>query len=385
MPWKRTDVMEQRIRFVAQALRDPVNFSELCRGYGVARSTGYRWVKRYLEVGHFYRLSERSRRPHHSPLKTPEAIEARVVALRCRHGWGARKLQVLLQAEEVNLSEITLNRIIKRNGLLREKDCHRPATRRFERAQPNELWQMDFKGQYRTRTGECYPLSILDDHSRFAVGLYALAHPRALAVHRCLVKTFRQYGLPEGMLIDHGSPWWSTTNAHGLTWLSVRLIKQGIRLHLSGIRHPQTQGKVERFHRTLDEAVAHRGRPETLSGFETLLPSIRQEYNCVRPHEALGMAVPASRYRPSLTPYNPNPPEWIYPRDLTVRGLNTQGCLEYRHHRYFVCEALAGERVALEEADGKLLVSYRHMYIREIDLRSHTTRPLTQARDFNRV
>ena len=172
------------------------------------------------------------------------------------------------------------------------------------------------------------------------------------------------------MLMDHGTQWWGTMNAQGLTWLTVFMIKQGIRLHYCRVRHPQTQGKVERLNRTLDEYVQHRGQPTTLGEFNALLDQFRQIYNNVRPHEALNMDVSATRYEPSKKMYNPNPREWEYPAGAVVVRLNTQGCMDYRHRRYFVCEALAKELVKVDELDGKLIVSFRHMLIREIDIES---------------
>lgn len=376
MPWKETDVMDQRIRFVVQAIGAGANISELCKDYGVSRPTGYLWIKRFIEAGSFTDLGERSRRPHRSPTRTPVKYEDRVVALRKRYGWGARKLRVLLLREGLDLSVATINRIIERKGLLRADQRHAPATRRFERERPNDLWQMDFKGEYPMAKGWCYPLSILDDHSRFVVGLYGLPHQKGHAVHKCLVETFQRYGVPQAMLVDHGVPWWSTTNGHGLTWLSVSLIKQGIRLYLSGIKHPQTQGKVERFHRTLKHSVKHKGKPETLAQWDGLIREIRHEYNHIRPHEALGMHVPASRYRRSSRAYNPKPPEWEYPEGSLVKRLNTQGCLYFNQKQYFICEALAGERVRLEEVEDHLLVSYRYMFIREINLNLGRTKAL---------
>ncbi len=134
--------------------------------------------------------------------------------------------------------------------------------------------------------------------------------------------------------MDHGTPWWATSSGHGLTRLSVSLIKQGIRLYWSGVGHPQTQGKVERFHRTLKHAVRHHGRPQTLSEWENALHHFLKEYNHVRPHEALQMAVPAERYHPSPKQYNPQPSQWEYLQGAIVKRLNSQGCLDYHHRRY---------------------------------------------------
>ena len=381
MPWKRMDVSEQRVQFVIRAASGKETMQELCREFGISRPTGYVWRRRYEQAGSITGLGERSRRPWRSPRRTAAGKEERVVTLRQETGWGAKKLQILLAEEELALPVRTIHRILKRRGLVSAEDVHAAAVERFERAQPNELWQMDGKGEYRTRDGVCYPLSILDDHSRYAVGLYALPAFSAERVQECLVRTFQCYGVPEAMLMDHGSQWWSSTNGYGLTWLSVRLIEQGIQLHFGRIGHPQTQGKVERFHRTLDEAIEHEGRPQELAEWEPTLARFRQRYNEVRPHEALGMKRPAERYRPSARAYQPHPPEWEYPEGSEVRRLNTQGCLDYGRKRWFVCEALASQRVRLEHLDGKLLVSYRHMYVREIDLGTGTSRPVVFARD----
>jgi transposase InsO family protein len=283
---------------------------------------------------------------------------------------------VLLQEAGSPLTVTTINRILKRRGLLTKWDTHAAAVQRFERSAPNQLWQMDGKGKYRSQDGTCYPLSILDDHSRFAVGLYGLCAFAAEMVYPCLVRTFERYGVPEAMLMDRGSVWWSTTNGYGLTWLSVGLIEQGIRLHYGRVQHPQTQGKVERFHRTLNEAVRHRGKPGCLAEWPKALEEFRQIYNQQRPHEALGMQRPAERYRVSARRYRAQPREWEYPEGSVVQRLNTQGCLYWQGANWFVCEALAGKRVRVEAVAGLLLVSYRHMYVREIDPQKQCTRSL---------
>jgi transposase InsO family protein len=382
MSWKATSVMEERIKFIVRALSEGVSISGLCAEFGVSRTTGYRWLNRYRSCGNIYEMKELSRRPHHSPTRTFSDHETRIKALRLRFGWGAKKLKVLLEQEGINLPVITINRILKRSDLINKKDGHRPALRRFERSGPNELWQMDFKGDYAVCSGRCYPLSILDDHSRFIVGLYALGEQTGESVNACLVNTFERYGLPEAMLMDHGTPWWSNTNGYGLTWLAVSLIKQGIRLYKSGFRHPQTQGKVERFHRTLKDSIAHVGRvsnsgnPRTLAEWEKALNRFSEEYNCQRPHEALAMRVPADRYQSSPRQYDPIPAEWEYPLGAMVKRLNTQGCLDYNGGRYFVCEALSNEYVQLERVENSLLVKYRHMYVREIFIETGRSAPL---------
>ncbi|HXX00250.1 MAG TPA: IS481 family transposase [Candidatus Acidoferrales bacterium] len=382
MPWARTDVGSERIKFVVRAVARKERMTALCRAFGISRTTGYRWRRRYLEAGNFQAVVERSRRPQRSPGQTTPALEARVVEWRQQSGWGAKKIAVLLREEGLELTVTTINRILKRRGLVDPRDGTSPALQRFARSTPNELWQMDGKGDYGARDGRCYPLSILDDHSRYAVGLYALPAFTAELIYPCLVHTFESYGVPQAMLMDRGSVWWATTNGYGLTWLSVRLIEQGIQLCYGRPYHPQTQGKIERFHRTLDEAVRHRGKPQTLGEWPGALEEFRRVYNERRPHEALEMQRPAQRYRPSARAYQPAPREWEYPSGSVMQQLDTGGSLSWEGRRWFVCEALAGRWVRVEEVPSQsLLVSYRHMYVREIDRGRGRTRPLVMPRD----
>lgn len=377
MPWRETSVVSERINFVRAAeIRGVGHLARLCREFGISRRTGYRWLERVrgqewiLEA-----VQDRSRRPYHSPSRTSAALEQRVIKCRRQEGWGGKKIQVMLLAEGVDLKVVTINRILKRHGLFEERTRDYSAPHRFERSVPNELVQMDFKGDYGLTHGRCYPLTLLDDHSRFSLGVYALADQKAENVQRCLIRSFERYGVPEEMLMDHGSPWFSSTNSFGLTWLTVWLIRQGIQVCFSGVGHPQTQGKIERFHRTLKESLAHHGQPTTLEGFQKALDHFRKVYNQQRPHEALGMAVPASRYQPSSRAYSARIPEWIYPAGAIVKRLNSQGVLDCPGGRRFVCEALANQQVQIEQIGNHWLIKYRHQYVREIDLASGRTLP----------
>jgi transposase InsO family protein len=373
MPWKETSVMSERIRFVVSALAGQQSFSSLCRAFGISRQCGYCWLARYQAGDSFTGLSDRSRVPLSSPNKTAPQIELRVVALRQEYGWGAKKLQVLLSRDGIDLSIATLNRILRRNGLMLRQDAHQPALSRFEKPNPNDLWQIDFKGRFRVAEGHCYTLSILDDHSRFVLGLYPLLSTGAQGTYTCIVDTMHKYGVPKAILLDHGTPWWNTNASDGLSWLAVQLMRQDIGLHFSGFRHPQTQGKVEALHRTIGRAFAHQGIPSTLAQAGVFFEHFVSEYNYVRPHEGIDMDVPTNRYQPSSKPFNAEPPDNQYPDYLTVTRLNEQGSLTLRGKRYFVAKPLANERVAYQEVAGKLLVQYRHTYVREIDLATGTT------------
>lgn len=371
MPWLETNVREQRIRFVVEALQPEANRRALCVKYGISPPTAYKWLRRVRQEGSVSAVEDQSRRPHHSPTRTSVRIRDRVVALRQEFGWAGRKLQPLLDAEGLTVSSATIDRIIQREGLTHRDAAQRPAVTRFERSRPNELWQMDFKGQYPVRPhGWCFPLTVLDDHSRFAVALVPLRGTKRIPVQHALTRCFQQYGVPDAILVDHGTPWWSAPNGHGLTRLAVFLITQGIELRYSGLGHPQTQGKVERFHRTLGARLRQWGVPTNLGGFARAFRRFRTEYNDFRPHEARNLEPPAWHYQPSARAFCANPPAWDYDDVQLVLRVDRTGSVTVRGRRCFVCEALAGEWVGCQTFDHHLLVSFRHMHIREIDLRS---------------
>jgi transposase InsO family protein len=368
MAWRTVDVEEQRVRFVVRASRREKPLQQLCKEFGISRPTGYEWLRRY-QAGGIAGVVERSRRPHHSPEKTPAAVEQRVVELRRqRPDWGARKVRVLLQREGIDLPVITAHRILLRHGLVREQDGHAPAVRRFERSAANQLWQMDFKSPvgWEAPVG---PWSVLDDHSRYAIALRGTWTTKAGPVKQGLIEAFERCGMPDEMLMDHGTPWWNMKAVAGWTWLTVWLMKQGIRLHLSGYRHPQTQGKVERFHGALAAAAQRRGYPSSEER-QKWLDEFRNEYNQVRPHQALGMRTPASVWRPSPRGYQVQPRPWEYERGAEVRRVNAMGRLFLEGRSWEISRALAGEWVQLIRIEQRVLVYYCRSLVRELDLRT---------------
>jgi transposase InsO family protein len=368
MSWNEVDVAEERIRFAVMAERGEEALTVLCREFGISRATGYKWWKRYRQQG-VAGLAERSRRPHHSPQRTAGPIERQVVELRQRRpDWGARKLRVKLAEQGVELPAITVHRILLRHGLVAEEDRVRPALQRFERERPNQLWQMDFKGVPASwETAGLLPLSILDDHSRYLLGLRAQQQTAAQGVRETLEEVFGNCGLPEQMLMDHGTPWWNNQGA-GWTKLSVWLMQQGVELRFSGLRHPQTQGKVERLHGSLQRALRRRGRPQRRQDWQGWLDAFRDEYNHERPHEALGMATPASRWRASERRYDPQPKRWEYPEGSWVRRVGVNGGLWLGGKRWEISRALAHQYVALEQVGQRILVRYCRTTVRELDL-----------------
>jgi transposase InsO family protein len=367
MPWRTESVMDQRVEFVLRARRREEPIAALCREYAISRPTGYLWLHRYQSVGSVKALAEHSRRPLHSPRRTGDELAAAVLAVRDEKGWGGPKIAKVLEQRGLRVTAVTAQRILKRAGRV-EKPPVDKTRRRFAREQCNELAQMDFKGEYTLAHEKCYPLSLLDDCSRYLHGLWPLRSTAGEGVKQSLEGHFRESGVPLSILLDHGTPWFSTRNVHGLTWLAVWLLKQGVILRYSGVGHPQTQGKVERFHQTLKRRTKHRGLPTTLGEWERWALEFRQEYNYERPHEALQMKTPGEVYQAvNLRAYQERPREWEYSGG-TVKRLDTQGMLYYRSQTYFVSEALASERVRVDELDGKLLVTFRHMTVREIEV-----------------
>ena len=366
-------VRDQRVRFVIRASQGEESVSSLCEEFDISRPTGYRWLRRYQQRG-VAGIEEQSRRPQHSPERTPAEVEQQVVELRRqRPDWGARKLRVLLQRQGTRLAMRTVHRILVRQGLVREQDSHAPALQRFEREAPNQLWQMDFKSP--KGWGEPVgPLSVLDDHSRYLIALEQTGSTQAEAVRERLQGAFQECGVPEEMLMDHGTPWWNTQAPSGWTGLTVWLMRQGIVCRFGRYRHPQTQGKVERFHGALEMARRRRGLPPVAER-QRWLDEFRQEYNHLRPHEALDGRTPASVWQPSARGYDPDPPDWEYPRGAEVQRLGSHGQLKLQGGWWQVSRALAREAVQLVRVQERVLVYYCQSLIREINLTEQRSTP----------
>jgi len=375
MAWRTNNVQEQRVEFVVAASRKEKSLTELCAEFNISRPTGYNWLKRYRDNG-IQGVQERSRRPNHSRQRTASGLEERVVALRQqRPDWGARKLQHLLQKEGIRLPGSTIHRILLRYDLVRDCDRQPAAVKRFERAQPNQLWQMDFKGP-KGWDQPLGPLSILDDHSRYALALENTASTQAQQVQAVLERVFREQGVPEEMLMDHGTPWFNSQGRLGWSQFTVWLMDQDIVLRFSGYRHPQTQGKVERFHRSLTAALLRRGTPPEPQR-QSWLDAFRQEYNCVRPHEALKMKTPHQVWRKSLRSYRESFPAWQYPSGSEVKEVDRTGQLRLNRRRYYISKGLAGREVGLFEVEERIVVYYRRPLVCAID--PLQTRPVVVA------
>jgi transposase InsO family protein len=268
-------------------------------------------------------------------------------------------------------SASTITAILRRHGCLSDRDSTRHTPwQRFEHAAPNELLQMDFKGHFPVGTERCHSLTVLDDHSRFALCVKACGNEKGVTVQTALTETFRRYGLPQRMTMDNGNPW-GADGEYGFSSIELWLIRLGIGVSHSRPYHPQTQGKDERFHRTLQAEVLHYRTFRDLAHCQRHFDRWRDIYNLERPHEALGMDVPASRYRPSPRAFPEVLPSIDYGPDDIVRKVQAKGELFFHGHIFRVSRSLRGYPVALrpDRVDGCFSVFFCHQKVAAIDLR----------------
>ena len=379
MPFYEVSVMDQKREFVEFASREGANVRELCRRFRISPTTGYKWLERYQSEG-VAGLIERSRRPHSSPQRTASAVEAKVLPIRddSNDVWGGRKIKgVMEKAGEFDIpAASTITAILRRHDRLTEAGTaqHPGPWQRFEREAPNELWQMDFKGHFAIQSGRCHPLTTLDDHSRFNLVLSACGDEQGRTVRRDLEIAFRRYGLPLEMLMDGGPPW-SDPGGEPYTGFSVWLLRLGIRVLHGRPRHPQTQGKEERFHRTLKAEVINGRSFGDLADCQRAFDRWRPRYNHERPHEALDMATPAERYRPSPRCFPEVLPAIEYAPGDQVRKVDSDGFISFRNRPWRLGKAFRGELVALRPTieDGVFSVHYCSHRIATLDLRQGET------------
>lgn len=376
MPWEEVSITCLRLDFVKLATQEGANMSELCRCFGISRKTGYKWLERYGHGGK-ESLVDQSRRPHTSPNRTSPEVEERVLQVRCKHpAWGGRKIHwLLLQDGYVDVpSPSTITAILRRHGHIDpEESLKHRAFQRFQKEYPNELWQMDFKGYFPlAEGGYCHPLTVLDDCSRFLVGLRACPDETHETVQDQLTSIFRCYGMPDRMLMDNGSPWGDDAD-NPYTRLTAWLIRLGIGISHGRPYHPQTQGKDERLHRTLNAELISRHSFPDLPACQVIFDDWRETYNLVRPHEALDMAVPAERYQPSSRPFPDTLPPVLYDVSDTVRKVDKGGRISFRNHTFRVGKAFRYQPVAIRptDTDGDFDVFFCQQRVAHISLHIH--------------
>jgi transposase InsO family protein len=373
MPFREVSVMDERREFVSFAGQEGANVRELCRRFAISPTTGYKWLERFRLEGDGG-LIERPRRPHTSPHRTRPAVEAKVLAIRAtsNNAWGGRKIRkVLVREGEVDApAASTITAILRRHDRLGVDGARSATWQRFERDSPNELWQMDFKGHFGLHAGRCHPLTTLDDHSRYNLVLAACAAECGATVRRHLEGAFRRYGLPLAMLMDNGVPW-SDPGGEPYTRLAVWLMRLGIRVLHGRVRHPQTQGKEERFHRTLKAEVLQGHSFRDLTDCQRAFDAWRPRYNHERPHEAIGMLTPGEVYRPSARPFPETLPTIAYGPGDQVRKVDGDGFISFKNRPWRIGKGFRGEFIALRasQIDGLFSVHYCAHHVATLDLR----------------
>ncbi len=383
MPWFTSSAMSQRHEFVLLAKQPDANLSLLCQRFGISRTTGYKWLTRFRDGGE-QALADRSRKPHSSPNKTPSDVELATLELRDTYPvWGGRKISRVLSLTVQGQAPApsTITDILRRHGRLPEEKPPRDYIR-FEAEKPNDLWQMDFKGDFllgdRSRT---YPLTLTDDHSRFALCLQSCSNQRGRTVRQHVTNVMARYGIPRRILCDNGSPWGTVRETDGAgrkrwrcTQFAAWLIRHGITVVHGRPYHPQTQGKEERFHRTLnDEVVAQADGGlgfADATALQARLDEWRIIYNEVRPHDSLGLDVPASRYAVSPRSLPSREPVVEYDEGVLVRRVDSSGKISFQGREFRIGKGLRGEPVGMvpTETDGLWTVRYGHQDVWSINL-----------------
>lgn len=364
MPWETKTVMKQREEFVEAAINQENSITALCKQYGISRKTGYKWVNRAKEGR---RLSDESRRPHRQPSKTAEEIEQLIVTLRQAHpAWGGKKIKSVLESagHSAMPSAKTCSNIIKRNGMIDPLESKKHMKyQRFEREECNELWQIDFKGDFLLGDGvRCFPLDIIDDHSRFCIKI----DPKdsTTGVKESVLLAFREFGMPKALLSDNGAQFSGFRG--GYTQFERFLMDLDVAPIHGRIMHPQTQGKIERFHRTMKQELL-RTMPANMEKAKEMFEQWRWEYNELRPHSALDMKTPGSVYVPSSRKYA-EPSAFDYPADAKMVKVNNWGYIRFGPIQVYLSETMKDTYLQIQAAQNDVYkVIYRNYQIAEID------------------
>jgi putative transposase len=387
MPWRHTSPMDQKMQFIADYLRQTLSIIELCALYGVSRKTGYKWIERYLKHGPLG-LEERSRQPHSSPHQTPRHVVNAFIELRRHHpAWGAKKLLSILQKRHPSWplpARSTVCDILRRNGLV-PKTRHRrhighPGKPTSQILAPNDVWSADFKGHFKTGDGRyCYPLTVADGYSRLLLGCQALSSTRVQEAKPVFTRLFKEFGLPKRIRTDNGVPFATNTLAR-LSQLSAWWVRLGILPEFIEPGKPQQNGRHERMHRTL-KAETTRPPAATRRAQQHTFDRFRQEFNCERPHEALDMQTPASRYEVSPREMPTKLPPLEYPDRFEVRYVSANGGIRWHHQWVNVSHVCVGAYVGLEELDDGVW----HVYFGPLNLGRWLERHLRSEEAYGRL
>jgi transposase-like protein len=366
MPWKELSMSESRAAFVSLVLSRTSSVAQACRQFGIARKTGYKWLRRAFDQP-LLPLADRSRRPLASPARTPADLEQAILQLRSQYGWGARKIHTLLRQQlRFTPSPRTITAVLHRHQQIMPRRPLEPSPRRFERNAANELWQVDFKGPLEFRRRKFQLFDVLDDHSRFALASELVDDKTMATAWAILWRLFGEVGLPETILCDNA---FAATGNTGLSWFDAQLIRLGIHPAHGRPYHPQTQGKIERWHGTLEAEAFPRLPWDSPDHFEAELRRWRVEvYNALRPHEALGDVAPITRWRPSPRRRPDTLPSVDYPPGATLRKVMQKGEISWRSCEILAGAGITGQWVRVEERHGQVELWYAWKQIRSVPI-----------------
>lgn len=367
MPWESKTVEKLREEFVLAA-KSTHNFSSLCREFGITRKTGYKWVNRFKNQNE---LKDQSRKPNLIANKTPIEIEEVILALRNENpGWGAKTIkQVLENHGHENIPCVkTVNNILNRNGcILKEESEKRHKYIRFQRELCNEMWQTDFKGDFELKNGKrCYPLDIIDDHSRFLIKIAPAPNTKNVVIP-AFESAFSEYGMPLSVLSDNGGQF--AGFKQGYTQFEKWLMCLDILPIHGRVRHPQTQGKIERFHRTLKDELLRYKTFEDIEHANIEIQAWRDKYNNIRPHEALNMLTPSEVYIKSNRQYNGLIKPYEYSGEYPVLKVNCKGYISFEYQRLYFSETFIGEYIEFRQnpLGDSFYACFRNFIIAEFD------------------
>jgi transposase InsO family protein len=355
MPWGAICAVDSKLQFIAEYLKHEESVAELCRWFGISRKTGYKLINRYEQAG-LDGIHELSRRPHRSPHAISDDIAGLLVEERTAHPrWGPRKVLGSLERQHADLklpAPSTVGDLFKRLGLVKDRkrrDRTRPHTTPLaEATAPNMIWCADFKGWFHAGDGSrCEPLTITDAYSRFLLKCQLVRNSRFESVKPVFEAAFREFGMPRVIRTDNGPPFASVGLA-GLSELSIWWIRLGIRPERIQPGHPEQNGRHERMHRTLKQETALPPSP-TIKQQQAAFDHFRREYNCHRPHEALGQRTPAELYEASSEPMPATLPEMVYPMNFVIRPIKKSGQFYWDGHRVYTHYNLNGETIGFEQ------------------------------------
>jgi putative transposase len=378
MPWKITEPMDQKIQLIAEWQKELYSITDLSKRYGVSRKTVHKWCSRYKRQG-IDGLKDLNRAPKRTPNKTAESIVKLLINEKLKNRKrGPKKIYYQLKRQYPRLelpSPSTISHWLKKNGLVNTRKLRKnvpPYTEPFIAAKsPNAVWSADFKGQFRTADKRvCYPLTITDNYSRYLLQCKGLHGPRYYLTWDGFEEAFREYGLPDAIRTDNGTPF-AGQSAGGLSRLSIWWIKLGIIPERIEKGCPQQNGRHERMHRTLKlEAIDPTA--SNMREQQERFNLFAYNYNNYRPHEALNNESPVNYYKKSSRPYLEKTPPIEYDLDYIVRAVRHGGYFKFNGNLYYLTELLDKERIALKEfADDQWKIFYGFHPLGILDLRQN--------------